>query len=116
VIKGSPDNGVAAHADFDAWSDTFVRLYKQSKHADHPLPDGVTGVIAARTWSRCSYVCGWRRSSVSTREPSTSTSGLHEARCRERRHPSGSCATDCVPAWSGTLHRIIGPRDCPLVR
>ncbi|MGV0581913.1 hypothetical protein ABQF17_22260 [Mycolicibacterium elephantis] len=49
VIKGSPNNGVPAHADFEAWSDDFNVLYKQAKHADHPLPEGLRGVIAARS-------------------------------------------------------------------
>lgn len=49
VITGSPDNGVSAHTDYDAWSNDFNTLYKQAKHADHPLPDGLRGVIAARS-------------------------------------------------------------------
>lgn len=49
VIKGSPANGVPTHVDFEAWSDDFNLLYKQAKHADHPLPEGLRGVIAARS-------------------------------------------------------------------
>lgn len=52
VIKGSPDNGVPAHADYEAWSEDFNTLYKQAKHADHPLPNPYHGVIAARSGAR----------------------------------------------------------------
>ena len=41
VIKGSPENDVPAYSDYKAWSDDFNMLYKQSKHADHPLPDPI---------------------------------------------------------------------------
>lgn len=49
VVKGSPENGVPAHPDYAAWSADFNMLYKQCKHADHPLPDGLRGAIAARS-------------------------------------------------------------------
>jgi hypothetical protein len=49
VIKGSIENGVPAHDDYAAWSADFSEVYRQSKHADHPLPDGVRGAIAARS-------------------------------------------------------------------
>ncbi|MFN6545042.1 hypothetical protein ACK4CT_17800 [Mycolicibacterium nivoides] len=52
VIKGSPDNGVPAHADYEAWSEDFGLLYRQAKHADHPLPNGLHAVIAARSGAR----------------------------------------------------------------
>lgn len=52
IIKGSAGNGVPAHADYEAWSDDFGNLYKQAKHADHLLPDGLRGVIAARSGAR----------------------------------------------------------------
>ncbi len=52
VIKGSPDNGVPAHSEYEAWSEDFGLLYKQAKHADHPLPDPYRGVIAARSGAR----------------------------------------------------------------
>jgi hypothetical protein len=49
MIKGSPENGVPAHVDYTAWSDDFNKLYKECKHADHPLPDPLCGAIAARS-------------------------------------------------------------------
>jgi hypothetical protein len=49
IVKGSPANGVPTYPDFDAWSETFGALYKQAKHADHPLPDVMTGAVAARS-------------------------------------------------------------------
>lgn len=52
VIKGSPENGVPAHADYVTWSEDFNNLYKQAKHADHPLPDPYHAAIAARSGAR----------------------------------------------------------------
>ncbi|MGV9797745.1 hypothetical protein ACWDTP_06765 [Mycobacterium sp. NPDC003449] len=52
IIKGSPSNGVPAHSDFEAWSEDFNNLYKQAKHADHPLPNGLHAVIAASSGAR----------------------------------------------------------------
>ncbi|MGV0739917.1 hypothetical protein ABQF35_26780 [Mycobacterium syngnathidarum] len=52
IIKGSPSNGVPAHSNFEAWSENFNNLYKQAKHADHPLPNGLHAVIAARSGAR----------------------------------------------------------------
>jgi hypothetical protein len=49
VIGGSPENGVHPHLDFKAWRQDFNELYKQSKHADHPLPDPIRGAIAAKS-------------------------------------------------------------------
>lgn len=49
VIAGSPDNGVPPYTDYKAWSNDFNTIYKQCKHADHPLPDGIRGAIAARS-------------------------------------------------------------------
>jgi hypothetical protein len=52
VIKGGPHNGVPAHDNYEAWSEDFNNLYKQAKHADHPLPNGLHAVIAARSGAR----------------------------------------------------------------
>jgi len=52
VIKGSPENDVPAHADYEAWCEDFNNLYKQAKHADHPLPKPHHAVIAARSGAR----------------------------------------------------------------
>ncbi|MBN7437903.1 hypothetical protein [Mycobacteroides abscessus] len=52
VIKGSLDDGVPAYSDYATWAVEFNSLYKQSKHADHPLPDPYRGSIAARSGAR----------------------------------------------------------------
>ncbi|WP_138841896.1 hypothetical protein [Rhodococcus pyridinivorans] len=57
VLAGSPDNGIPKFKNYDEWADAFNYVYKQSKHADHELPDGVrasilrdSGALLVRLW------------------------------------------------------------------
>lgn len=45
VIAGSPHNGIPPFKNYEDWSVAFNEVYKQAKHADHPLPDPLRAVI-----------------------------------------------------------------------
>ena len=57
VLRGNAENGVPAFANYAAWAAAFNEVYKQCKHADHPLPDTIlgwvladSGALLARLW------------------------------------------------------------------
>jgi hypothetical protein len=49
VLRGNPDNGVPAFQDFNAWATAFNEVYKQAKHADHPMPEPITAWVLAKS-------------------------------------------------------------------
>jgi hypothetical protein len=51
VLRGDPANGVARFDDFSSWADAFTGVYRQAKHADHPLPDPIRAWVLAESGS-----------------------------------------------------------------
>jgi len=51
VLRGDPANGVARFDDFSGWADAFNDVYRQAKHADHPLPDSIRASVLAKSGS-----------------------------------------------------------------
>ncbi|MEE2056267.1 hypothetical protein [Rhodococcus artemisiae] len=45
VIAGSPQNEIPAFNNCEEWAEAFNEVYKQAKHADHPLPDPLRAVV-----------------------------------------------------------------------